>query len=62
MVLDLLRVFLLSLGVPWMLLGAFLLITFVSLLIDHHFLSAEEACCFSVSLGSKPVWEKSGSR
>jgi hypothetical protein len=43
----LLGTFLLSLGIPWMLLGAFLLITFVSHLIDHRFLSAEEACCFS---------------
>jgi hypothetical protein len=46
-VLDLLRVFLLSLGIPWMLLGAFLLVTFVSRLIDCCFLSTEEACRFS---------------
>jgi hypothetical protein len=46
MILDLLRVFLLSLGIPWMLLGTFLLVTFVPFLIDHRFLAQRKRVAF----------------
>jgi hypothetical protein len=46
MILDLLRVFLLSLGIPWMLLGTFLLVTFVPFLIDRRFLAQRKHVAF----------------
>jgi hypothetical protein len=46
MILDLLRVFLLSLGIPWMLLGTFLLVTFVPFLIDRRFLAQRKRVAF----------------